>query len=40
MYKEKYERPELDLIIFRTEDVITTSASNPLEEDDELPIRH
>ena len=40
MYKEKYERSELDVIRFRNADVITTSASNPLEEDDELPIRH
>ena len=37
MKKEKYERTELDIIRFMTSDVIMLS--NPLEEDDELPIR-
>ena len=37
--KEKYERAELEIIQFQTEDVITTS--DPMEkfyEDEELPI--
>ena len=33
MKKEKYERSELEIIKFHTEDVITTSG-----EDDELPF--
>ena len=37
MKKEKCERTELDIIRFMTSDVIMLS--NPLEEDDELPIR-
>ena len=36
MYKEKYERSELEIIEFKTDDVIMTS---PVEEDDELPIK-
>ena len=39
MYKEKYERTELEIIKFLTEDVIMTSGGFPEEEDDELPIR-
>lgn len=36
MEKEKYERTELDIIVFQTEDVITTSGIEY--EDDELPF--
>ena len=39
MYKEKYERSELEIIEFQTEDVIMTSPFDPEEGDDELPIR-
>ncbi len=39
MYKEKYERTELEIIKFLTEDVIMTSGFEPEEGDDELPIR-
>ena len=28
MQKEQYENPELDIIIFSTEDIITTSSNN------------
>lgn len=35
MKKEKYERTELEIIQFLTEDVIMTSAEP---EDDELPV--
>ncbi len=34
MKKEKYERSELEIIKFRTQDVIATSGY----EDDELPL--
>lgn len=37
MEKEQYKHAELELIKFQTEDVILSS--NPLEEEDELPIR-
>ncbi len=36
MKKEKYERTELEVIKFQTEDVITTSRQG---EEDELPIK-
>ena len=36
MVKEKYERTELEIIQFPTEDVITTSSIDY--EDDELPF--
>ena len=36
MKKEKYERTELEVIKFQTEDVITTSRQY---EEDELPIK-
>ena len=36
MYKEKYERSELEIIEFKMDDAIMTS---PVEEDDELPIK-
>ena len=36
MVKEKYERTELEIIRFLTEDVITTSSIDY--EDDELPF--
>ena len=36
MKKEKYERTELEIIKFRTEDVITTSSIDY--EEDELPF--
>ena len=39
MYKEKYERSELEIIVFKTEDVIMTSVFDPEAGDDELPIR-
>ena len=35
--KESYERTELELIKFRTEDVITTSGSDPDEYEGEMP---
>ena len=35
MKKETYERTELEVIRFQTEDVITTS---PVFEEDELPL--
>ena len=37
MKKEKYERTELEVIEFRTEDVIMTSGMDY--EDDELPFQ-
>ena len=37
MEKEQYKRAELELIKFQIEDVILLS--NPLEEEDETPIR-
>ena len=37
MKKESYERTELELIKFRTEDVITTSDSDPDEYEGEMP---
>ena len=37
MYKEEYERSELEIIMLRTENVITESV--PKQEQDELPIR-
>ena len=37
MEKEQYKRAELELIKFQTEDVILLS--NPLEEEDETPVR-
>ena len=36
MFKERYERTELEIIQFLTEDVITTSSIDY--EDDELPF--
>lgn len=36
MFKEKYERTELEIIQFLTEDIITTSSIDY--EDDELPF--
>ena len=36
MYKEKYERTELEILMFQTEDVITTSG--PEYEDDETEL--
>lgn len=39
MYKEKYERSELEIIEFQTEDVILTSNLDPEAEEGELPIR-
>lgn len=36
MVKEKYDRTELEIIKFKTEDVITTS--DPLKEDDETEL--
>lgn len=39
MNKERYERTELEIFEFQTEDVIMTSGGIPKEEDDELPIR-
>lgn len=35
--KEKYNRTELEIIEFTTDDVLNTSV--PREEDDELPIK-
>ena len=32
MTKEKYERTEMEVIKFRTEDVLTTSGENPDDE--------
>lgn len=40
MNKEKYDRSELEIIEFATEDVILTSPLDPEEGDDELPIRN
>ena len=37
MEKEQYKRAELELIKFQTEDVMLLS--NPLEEEDETPIK-
>ena len=34
MDKEKYERTDLEIIKFKTEDVITTSGSIPYEDDE------
>ena len=39
MKKERYERTELEIFEFQTEDIIMTSGGFPEEEDDELPIR-
>ena len=39
MYREKYERTELAIIEFETEDVIMTSVTAPTESTFELPIR-
>ena len=39
MDKEKYERIQLDIFEFTTEDVIMTSGLDPEEGADELPIR-
>ena len=39
MYKEKYERVQLDIFEFQTEDVIMTSSLDPDVEEGELPIR-
>ena len=36
MIKEKYDRTELEIIKFQSEDVITTS--DPLKEDDETEL--
>ena len=38
MKKERYERTELEIFEFQTEDVIMTSGF-PKEEENELPIR-
>ena len=38
MKKEKYEQTELEIIRFRTEDVIVTSGGGIDYEEDELPI--
>lgn len=39
MKKERYERIELEIFEFQTEDVIVTSGRFPEKEDYELPIR-
>ena len=39
MKKERYERTEIEIIEFQTEDLIVTSGEIPIEGDDELPIR-
>lgn len=39
MKKERYERTELEIIIFQAEDIIMTSGEIPTEGADELPIR-
>ncbi|WP_316608247.1 hypothetical protein [uncultured Ruminococcus sp.] len=39
MKKERYERIELEIFEFQTEDVIVTSGGFPKEGDNELPIR-
>ena len=36
--KEEYIKPEMEVVEFETEDVITTSTIDPVPEDDELPI--
>ena len=36
--KETYATPEMEVVEFETEDVITTSTIDPAPEDDELPI--
>ena len=38
MNKEKYNRVELEVIIFQTKDIIRTSDTNPLREDDETEL--
>ena len=38
MQKERYESTELEIIRFRTEDVIVTSGGGIDYEEDELPI--
>ena len=38
MYKESYEKAKLDIVVFRTEDVITTSNTEPTSGENELPI--
>ena len=32
--KEKYENPELELVLFAASDIITASGGNDIEEDD------
>lgn len=39
MKKERYERTELVIFEFQTEDIIMTSGETPIEGADELPIR-
>lgn len=39
MRKEQYERTELEIFEFQTEDIIMTSGEFPEEEENELPIR-
>ena len=38
-YKESYERTELEIIKFHTEDVITTSSNIPYEDDETSRIK-
>lgn len=38
MEKEKYERTELEIFEFQTEDIITTSVPQISYEEDELPL--
>lgn len=38
MDKKKYESPELEIIIFETEDVIMTSGCSPVEDDELIKI--
>lgn len=39
MKKERYERTEIEIFEFQTEDLIVTSGEIPTEGPDELPIR-
>ena len=39
MKKERYERTEIEIFEFQTEDLIMTSGETPIEGPDELPIR-
>lgn len=36
--KEEYIKPEMEVVEFETEDVITTSTIDPVLEENELPI--